>query len=298
MLDISDIEMIRTIGEQGSMNRACEILHITQSTLSKKLGRLESKLNIELFHRNSGGMVATQAANYIIRSGEPLHNQVLEIERHLELMNNMQGVQVNIGVGHSVESIFLLKVLSDYVQTPQPYTISATTDSPTQLIAALRKGSIDLAVSPLSPEDIPDDLTTALHFSEKLVAVVRPDHPLLNQNASSWKSNSGVGTPFVAPSNPQHWSQHLQDFLKYYQITTQLMCDSYEIATHLVKTSDYFTAGPMSLFAKDVEEGLLVTMPLPQDVLWHCCAIGKPEVLLMPAVDAVLKSFAKYMVPE
>jgi len=40
MLDISDIQMISVIAEEGSINRACEILHISQPTLSKRLSRL------------------------------------------------------------------------------------------------------------------------------------------------------------------------------------------------------------------------------------------------------------------
>lgn len=53
MLDSSDITIVATIAELGSISKAADKLNMSQPTLSKGLTRLEQVLAIDLFHRHS-----------------------------------------------------------------------------------------------------------------------------------------------------------------------------------------------------------------------------------------------------
>ncbi len=169
MLDISDIQMISVIAEEGSINRACEILHISQPTLSN----LEQKLKIELFHRHTNGMVPSAAAKYLMKAGVGLQDQMHVIERQLELMANLVGGEVNLGVGPTVVQLLLSKALLDFVDKQHKFKVSVVTESPDRLLELLRTGQIEVAVGPFNLENLSDEYKVVMGYSEPVVIAVR-----------------------------------------------------------------------------------------------------------------------------
>ena len=183
MLDISDIQMIKAISEEGSINRACEVLNMSQPTLSKRLNRLEQKAKMELFYRHSNGIVPTDAAKYLMREGANLQMQMDLIERHLELMANLEGGEVRLGVGPIVEQLFLPKVALDFVELKLGFSISVITESSKKLIEMLKRGEIDIAIGPFDESDKDDNLKFVLTSSENQILVARNGHALTQKES-------------------------------------------------------------------------------------------------------------------
>ena len=297
MLDISDIQMITTITELGSINRACEALNVSQPTLSKRLTRLEKTLRIELFHRDSIGMIPTQAAKYLIKSGQGLQHQLHVIERQLELMANLEGLKINLGVGPIVEQLLLPKVLLDFVDKAHKFKISVVTESSDSLLESLRTGVIDIAVGPFSRESLGEEFQLNLSCSEPLVCAVRKDHEL-SQLTTIATPEKIFNYPSITPNIPLKMGEQLQELTKYVPLSPNIICDNYVMAKNIVINSDYVTAGPESLFRKEFDSGELVKLELPSNVMWKCYCITKPEVLLMPAVKELVNIFSQYMDTE
>ena len=116
-VDVRDIELIQAVVDHGSLSRACVQLNMSQPTLSKKLARLEHMLGTELFHRYPKGLVPTDVARYILSRAEPLRRQVAELERHVELMTQLDKGQLNLGVGPIIEQLMLPEVLRTFVES-------------------------------------------------------------------------------------------------------------------------------------------------------------------------------------
>ena len=94
MLDITDLRMVETITQTGSLTRAAEDLHVSQPTLSKRLSRLESQLGAKLFHRAPHGLAPTQIAHYLVEQSQPLKANITSIERQVErIVNHDQGAK-------------------------------------------------------------------------------------------------------------------------------------------------------------------------------------------------------------
>ncbi len=65
-----DTELARTfltVITSGSFNAASQRLHVTQSTVSTRIQRLESALGVELFIRDKAGTVLTPAGRQFQR---------------------------------------------------------------------------------------------------------------------------------------------------------------------------------------------------------------------------------------
>ena len=295
MIDISDIRMIKVVTEVGSINRAAEILHMSQPTLSKKISRLEQKLNMALFVRNSAGMVATEAADILLAEGASISSKLTDVERRLELMANLVGGQVRVGVGPIVEQLLVPKVLLDFVENEYQFRISLTTDSPSALTEQLRTSQIDLAIGPFQANEVSDEFTPVLEMSEELVAVVRAGHPLAKQSQISFDETKNFR--YIAPHLPRKMGNQIIDFVKNAEIKPQISCDNYSLAKTVISNSDYITIGPASLFNTEIKNGSLVKISFPTQIMWYCNCIVKQEVLATPAVKEVVNLFSQYMKP-
>ena len=60
-MNLSAFSTFLAIAECGQLNRAAEQLHVTQSTVTARLNKLESELGQRLFHRRKSGTELTSA---------------------------------------------------------------------------------------------------------------------------------------------------------------------------------------------------------------------------------------------
>ncbi|OUS27619.1 hypothetical protein A9Q99_14360 [Gammaproteobacteria bacterium 45_16_T64] len=297
MIDISDVHMIKVVTELGSINRAADVLCMSQPTLSKKISRLEDKINLKLFSRQNSGMTPTSAANLLMRKAPTLESCLQSLERELELMAGMVNATINIGVGPIVEQIILPNVLLDFVEKDLPFKISVVTESPETLLKQLEGSEIDLAIGPFKSDKIGEQYNAVLGAEEPLVIAVRPEHPLME-----WVGHRDFGRQlseykFVSPNVPQQMGVGFLDTLAEFDISSTIVSDNYSLAKTIVCNSNYATAGPVSLFRSEFERGQLSKLTFPKPIMWHCSCLAKPEILLSPAVAEVVQLFSQYMSP-
>lgn len=293
MIDISDIHMIQVITKIGSINKAAELLHVSQPTLSKKVSRLEQKIQMDLFNRDVNGMEPTEAANYLLEQGETLKNQLNYIERQLELMANKVGGKVRIGVGPIIEQLILPKVLLDFAEQDYKFKISVSVLPAESLIEQLQTGHIDLAIGPFAEHDLSDDFKVPLSLSEKLVLAVRTGHSLENKSVISL--DDMLNFKIIVPDVPRSMGAEIQSLIHDSAFDPDIICENYAMAKLIVENSDYITAGPESIFQKQFKDGSLVKLEFAAEIYWHCRCLVKPQTLLSPRVNEVVEIFKQYM---
>lgn len=295
MIDVSDIRMIKMITELGSINRAAEVLHMSQPTLSKKLSRLEDKIGLALFIRNSSGMVATLAAKRLLIEGQDIESRLINVERQLALMANKIGGKIRIGVGPIVEQLIVPDVLLAFAQKQHHFRIVITTESPSELIQQLSRSQIDIAIGPFNPLQLDEEFTAVLTKSEPLIAIVRAAHPLAEQTTVSHEHLKRYR--FISPTMPKKMCSEMFELQRSAEIKPHIVCDNYTMAKTIIAKSDYITIGPESLFSREIQEGHLAKIELPTNVLWRCHCLTKPETLSTPAVKEVVSIFSQFMTP-
>lgn len=298
MIDVSDIELIRLIVKEGSVNKASEILHISQPTLSKRISRLEQLLNLSLFDRQKSGMVPTAVAKYLMDSGEGLKDQLNSIQRQLELMASMKGGVVKLGVGPYTEQMLLPRVLLDFAEKKYAFNISVVTDSLDNLLKKLAASEIDLAIGPFGSADLNDQYQVPLQLEEKIIGVVRAGHKLTQLDAEQITPEALVSHAWVLPNIPRQYGEALGKFVQFSDLSANISCNDCTTIKSIVLNSDYISAGPASLFRKELSSGELVECSLPIDLYWKGYCAVKPEVALMPAIKEVIQLFAQYMQPN
>lgn len=296
MLDVSDINMIQVISEVGSINKAAEILCVSQPTLSKKVARLEQKINLSLFYRDNSGMHATEAAKLLLSESENLKQQLAVIERRLELMANLVGGNVKIGVGAIVEQDILPKVLLDFAEQNYHFGITVVTLSAEGLLEALKNSQIDIAVGPFSQDQLSLEITSTHKKSDKLVVVARAGHEL--QNKKNISLAEVMNHKVISPNVPKSLGNQVVDALSGEVIKPTIINDNYSMAKTIVSNSDFISVGPESLFHAELNSNKLCSISFDKDIVWECRCLVKPEILLVPIIKEIVELFGQYMEPD
>ncbi|MCD8019291.1 MAG: LysR family transcriptional regulator, partial [Clostridiales bacterium] len=71
-MEIRVLRYFLTVAREGGINRAAEILHITQPTLSRQLAALEDEVGVKLFERGARKITLTNEGMLLRRRAEEI----------------------------------------------------------------------------------------------------------------------------------------------------------------------------------------------------------------------------------
>lgn len=77
IMDWDKLRIFHAVAERGSLTRAGEVLHLSQSAVSRQIRALEESLGVTLFHRHARGLILTE-------QGELLFEAARQMVRHLD----------------------------------------------------------------------------------------------------------------------------------------------------------------------------------------------------------------------
>ncbi len=278
-METADITLIRTLSDHGSITRAAEVLHQSQPTVSRKLTRLETRLNTVLFHRSPTGLVPTAIARYILDASAPLETELRKIERHVEQMTQLETGEVRLGVGPIIEQVLLPEVLGRFVAETGGVRISTVTDHADTLLALLEDGSLDLIAGPFRAGDHPHLVGHPL-VRDRLVTVARAEHPLFRESGKHARDY-----PLAAPLPQGSLSSRDQRIPENQRIAS----DNYPLLVRVALSSDCVCRGPRSVFERSLEHGELKEVATRRSVIWQSACLLRPESAEAPLVRLLVR---------
>jgi len=175
VLEVRHLSLVNEIASTGSVTRAAERLHLTQSALSHQLRDIESRLGIQLFLRLGKKMVLTPPGERVLGAAKRVLDEIGRAEEDLKLMSqNGKGVlrlctQCNTGYH------WLPPLLQSFHRKFPGVDVQIMVNATDRPIEALLDGQIDLAVVTSDVDD--KRLVSVPLFEDELVAVVAPTHP-------------------------------------------------------------------------------------------------------------------------
>lgn len=98
-MEIRVLRYFLTVVREGGINRAAEILHITQPTLSRQLSQLEEEVGVKLFHRGARKITLTNEGILLRRRAEEILSLVDKTEKELIEQEDFVDGKIVIGCG-------------------------------------------------------------------------------------------------------------------------------------------------------------------------------------------------------
>lgn len=136
----------------GSVTRAAEKLHVTQSTLSARIAALEEELGVVLLDRRERQLRLTIAGQRF----HALAQRLLELQRQVKEemgSNAARPVALRIGAIESVVHTWLTGWLGDMRRTHPDFALELTVETSPVLVDQVRRGAQDLVFAALPAVD-------------------------------------------------------------------------------------------------------------------------------------------------
>ncbi|MEM6536985.1 MAG: LysR family transcriptional regulator [Pseudomonadota bacterium] len=279
-MDLSDIELIKTVAHAGSLSEASKRLNQSQPTLSRKLMRLEDSLKTQLFHRSPKGLLPTEIAQYIIGAATPLNAHLRSITRYVELASQRDIGSLNVGVGPIIEQIMLPGVLERFVATTGDVEVSVVTEDERTLLKMFYASELDVVIGPIDiGQNRRKSFVTKSMISDKIVAVANARHPVFGYKTI----NAGVLEQFSL-AVPKTQGSIKQSKNAPTLPKPKVVFDNYDILKRLAVETDLISAGPRAVFKDEIDAKQLRIINLNLEIFWESALLVRPEVLATPLV--------------
>ncbi len=179
-IEVRHFSLVNEIAATGSVTRAADRLHLTQSALSHQLRDIESRLSVQLFLRLGKKMVLTPAGERVLGAARRVLDEIARAEDDLRLMSQHGKGVLRLCTQCNTGYHWLPPLLQSFHRKFPGVDVQIMVNATDRPIEALLEGQIDLAIVTSEVDD--KRLVTAPLFEDELVAVVAPSHPFAKRS--------------------------------------------------------------------------------------------------------------------
>jgi DNA-binding transcriptional LysR family regulator len=207
MLESRRLKHFLTVFELGSIGQAADKLLLTQPALSKSIRQLEDELGVRLFDRTTLGVVPTTFGKALALHAKAIEAQVRQAEAQIASLRGDAKGRVCIGIGPSIAPA-LMPLATISLHRLQPgIELVVTEGLVDELIPALRRGEVDVAVGSW-PRLADTAFATEILLTDAIHVVARADHPLAGREVPLAEL---LQHPWALPPATQRWRQQFDE---------------------------------------------------------------------------------------
>ncbi|WP_375428951.1 LysR substrate-binding domain-containing protein [uncultured Sphingomonas sp.] len=177
-MKLVQLRHLTTVAELGGLRRAARHLGIAQPAITRSIRDLEQELGATLFERSSGGMKLTPIGEAFVRRSVAVQ---MELDRARDEVQQLKGVStgvVSIGLSTAPHVAMLPKVLEPFRRRYPDVRLRIAEGLFPTLEPAIRDGSVDFYVGPLSEDRLAGEFMVEKLFDNQRVVLCRRGHPL------------------------------------------------------------------------------------------------------------------------
>lgn len=177
-LKLRHLQCLVMVAQERNLVRAGKALALTQPAVSKTIAELEEIVGRQLLLRRRRGVELTPAAEVLVRHAV---SALRGLREGMGLaMDQPEADQLRVAVGAlpNMAANLLPEAVARLFASHPALRVRVVSGTNAQLMAQLRQGEIDLVVGRLAQPAALVDLSFQQLYSEPLLLVVRPGHPL------------------------------------------------------------------------------------------------------------------------
>jgi len=181
-MEISQLEVFLAVAREGGFSRAAEKLYRTQSAVSQAIRKLESEIGELLFDRSTRDGVMTDAGRVLQEYAERLLNLRENAREALAELRELQKGKLVVGA-NEFTALYLLRVLAEFRRLHPAIRIVVQRSLGSHIPDDVRRHNYEFGVLTYDPQD--PELASVVVYSDELIFVVPPQHPLARESQVS-----------------------------------------------------------------------------------------------------------------
>lgn len=143
---LRDVEYFAAIAAHGQVQRAAASLGLSQPALSKSLRRLEQAMNAKLLKRTPKGVELTSVGSAVLARVSSLRLSLHDLTREIADLSEGRAGHLRIGITAALAHVVPTVCTTLLTEAPR-LTVNLTDGDHPGLVASLRNGALDMAVS-------------------------------------------------------------------------------------------------------------------------------------------------------
>ena len=193
-MSISKYRLFNTVVETGSLTKAAEKLHLTQSGVSYTISALEAELGFTLLKRNRSGISLTNNGERILKHIKKILQEEELLRQEAAAIRGLDTGIVRLGTLSSVSMQWLPGILTKFHEKYPLIEVKTYLGCYDEMNDLISNGTVDFGFVSL-PTSKPFDVIPLR--KDKLVVILPPNHPLREQKAISLDQIKDE--PFIMP---------------------------------------------------------------------------------------------------
>jgi DNA-binding transcriptional LysR family regulator len=186
-LTIAKFEVFNTIIELGSLTKAAEALHMTQSGVSHAISSLESELGFPLLTRGRSGISLTGDGERILKHIRDILQKNEQIKQEAAIIKGLEVGTVRIGTFPSVSIQWLPGILKQFQKEHPSIEIKIMEGNYQEVEHWISNGEVDFGFMSLPTMDSFEIIPLK---KDRMLCILPEEHPLCQKAAISMEDIS------------------------------------------------------------------------------------------------------------
>ena len=287
--------LLVAMAEEGNINRAAQVLNMTQPAASKLLKDLEDALGAQLFERLPRGVRPTWYGETMIRHARMALASLSQAHDEIEALKAGRFGQVSVGAITTPGMTLMPAAIALVKQQHPNLRVALQIETSDVLMERLQQGKLDMFVGRLFETHDKTALRYQPLVEEPVAAVARPGHPLLSQPTLGLRDLVGAG--WIVPPAGTVLRHRFE--LMFQEEGLEAPVNLIETAALLFATRMLQQSDMLAVLAADVaryyaEHGMAAVLPIPMPCKMDAYGlITRTDRLLSPAARAMLEALRK-----
>ncbi|WP_051439845.1 LysR family transcriptional regulator [Methylobacterium sp. 10] len=210
MLDWDDLRFFLALARHGTLSSAAKVLHVSQSTVGRRLNSLEATLAVRLLNRTPEGYVPTLAGEEVRRKAESLEAEALALERDVTGRDTRLRGLVRVTCAETIAAHLLAPSFAS-LHARHPDIMIELIPNPRELSLAMREADVSVRMRQPEQHDLVvrriGGIAFGLYATSAYIAERGepnfedgcPDHHLITQMEDSQEMTQSAWLTEMAP---------------------------------------------------------------------------------------------------
>jgi LysR family transcriptional activator of nhaA len=211
-LNYHHLQYFWIVAREGSVAKACHVLHLAQPTISGQIRELEKSLKANLFEKSGRNLVLTETGRLVYRYAEEIFSLGRELQDALRNRPTGQPVEVVVGVADALPKLMVHRLLEPVLRLPEEVRVTCYDGEPDRLTAQLALHELDLVLS-----DVPADPRQGIRAFNHLLGECGLTFFGTQELAAKYRDgfpHSMDGAPFLLPSTNAAMRRSLEQWFE------------------------------------------------------------------------------------
>jgi LysR family transcriptional regulator, regulator for genes of the gallate degradation pathway len=257
------LDVLIAFAARQPVGAVATLLGVSQPAVSMAMRDFELSTGLAVFDRTAAGSRLTPAGDLLLAHVKRALAELRLAASEIAAMKGLMMGRVTVGA-LPFGRAYVLPVAIARVLEKHPHLRIVTVEAPFDaLIADLQCGDIDFMLGALQPVGQSADLAREELFSDRMVVIVRADHPLARLTAV--EAHHLLTAPWILPREGTPTRRVLDaafDALGLPRPMAAAESSDLSIIRGLLLESDMMTAASRHLFHHELKAGMLVTLPI------------------------------------